>query len=219
MGNTEKRLKLWGRATSINVQKVAWVIAELGLTCERVDAGGEFGGLDAPSYIALNPNKRVPTLIDGDMVLWESNAICRYLVAAYGQLETLHSETAKERAQADMWMEWFQNNVYSNFIALFYQAVRLPPSQRDPAKRTAALDALGKSLALFDAALAGRTFICADQLSLGDIPTGACLYRYFTLKIERPPLPNLERYYANLKTRQSYHDTVMVDYSFLRGSD
>ena len=116
-------------------------------------------------------------------------------------------------------MEWFQNNVYSNFIALFYQAVRLPPSQRDPAKRTAALDALGKSLALFDAALAGRTFICSDQLSLGDIPTGACLYRYFTLEIERPPLPNLERYYANLKTRQSYHDTVMVDYSSLRGSD
>ncbi|MEP5376744.1 MAG: glutathione S-transferase N-terminal domain-containing protein, partial [Hyphomicrobiales bacterium] len=89
-------LKLWGRATSYNVQKVAWIIAELDLSCPRIDAGGAFVGLDDPEYIAMNPNKRVPTLIDGDLVLWESNSICRYLVNAYGKPGHLCGLTAKD---------------------------------------------------------------------------------------------------------------------------
>lgn len=217
--NMVYQVKLWGRATSINVQKVAWVLAELGLTCTRVDAGGAFGGLNDPDYIALNPNKRVPTLVDGNLVLWESNTICRYLVDAYGDDTSLKGQTNEARAQADMWMEWFQNSVYANFIALFHQEVRLPPSQRDPAKRRKALDALYASLGLFDAALGEQNYILGDQPSLGDIPTGSCLYRYFTMEIDRPPLANLERYYARLTQRQSYRDAVMVEYSSLRGLD
>ncbi|MEP5155371.1 glutathione S-transferase family protein [Planktotalea sp.] len=212
-------IKLWGRATSVNVQKAAWVIAELDLPCERIDAGGAFGGLNDPAYIALNPNRRVPTLIDGDLVLWESNAICRYLGQAYGRADMFDPSNAKAQGQADMWMEWFQNNVYANFIALFYQAVRLPPSQRDAKSRSAALDGLCRALEIFDAALADREFICGDRLSLGDIPTGSCLYRFFTMDIERPSLPNIERYYETLTQRKTYHDTVMVDYSSLRGVD
>lgn len=214
-----KTIKLWGRATSVNVQKAAWVVAELGLPCERIDAGGAFGGLDDASYIALNPNKRVPTLIDNDLVLWESNAICRYLGQAYGRPELFDASNAQTQARADMWMEWFQNNVYANFIALFHQEVRLPPSQRNADFRAKALDGLFAALAIFDEALEGREFICGDTLSLGDIPTGSCLYRFFTMDIERPSLPNIERYYEALKNRQTYHDTVMVDYSSLRGFD
>ncbi|MEP3394146.1 MAG: glutathione S-transferase N-terminal domain-containing protein [Litoreibacter sp.] len=213
------KLKLWGRATSYNVQKVAWIVEELGLECSRMDAGGAFGGLDDPEYIAMNPNKRVPTLVDGDQVLWESNAICRYLARAYDAQSALAHETLIADAQADMWMEWFQNNVYTNSIALFHQTVKLPPSQRSASTREAVLDGLTNALRIFDAALSGRKFILGDQLSLGDIPTGSFLYRYFTLEIERPPLPNLERYYDELKTRQAYKDAVMVDYSSLRGLD
>lgn len=215
----EHRIKLWGRATSVNVQKVAWVLAELDLPFDRIDAGGAFGGLDDPDYIALNPNKRVPTLIDGDLVLWESSAICRYLVDAYGSVGLLKGATASNRARADMWMEWFQNTVYANFISLFYQSVRLPPSQRDPATRDHAIDALTKALVIFDDVLADRRFINGDQLGLGDIPTGSFLYRYYTMDISRPALPHLKRYYAQLSERQPYQDHVMVDYSSLRGLD
>lgn len=215
----EHPLKLWGRATSYNVQKVAWVIAELELPHERLDAGGSFGGLSDPDYIAMNPNKRVPTLIDGDFVVWESNSICRYLIDAYGASSTFQLESAKERARADMWMEWFQNNVYSNFIALFYQVVRLPPSQRNAEKRARLEAAVFDALAIFDAALSDRRFIAGDLLSLGDIPTGAFLYRYFTMDIDRPPLENIDRYYASLSKRQAYLDAVAVDYSALRGTD
>lgn len=215
----ETMLKLWGRATSYNVQKVAWIIAELDLPCRRIDVGGAFGGLDDPEYIALNPNKRVPTLADGDQVLWESNAICRYLVDAYATPTTLGRATAQGRAQADMWMEWFQNNVYTNSIAIFYQTVRLPPSQRSAEKRAALVAALADALQIFDDGLKGRQFILGDRMSLGDIPVGAFLYRYFTMDIERPPLSNLERYYGALTQRPAYRDAVMVDYSGLRGSD
>lgn len=214
-------LKLWGRATSYNVQKVAWVIGELGLSCQRIDKGGAFGGLEDPDYIAMNPNKRVPTLADGDRVLWESNAICRYLVAAYAtganlKIQNLKSQTVQDHAQADMWMEWFQSTLYANSIALFYQVVRLPTAQRDEAKRQRLQVELGEALAIFDQALEDRRFILGDQLSLGDIPTGAFLYRYFKMEIARPPLPNLARYYADLAKRPAYQAAVMVDYSALR---
>ncbi|MEO9460095.1 MAG: glutathione S-transferase N-terminal domain-containing protein [Lentilitoribacter sp.] len=212
-------LKLWGRATSVNVQKVAWLIAELELDCDRIDAGGAFGGLDDKRYLALNPNKKVPTLIDGTFVLWESNAICRYLVNKYGSYSPLKDANFTKQAQADMWMEWFQNNVYSNFIALFYQAVRLPPSQRSLEKRDTALQAVNSALALFDDALETKKFVCGNVLSVGDIPTGSCLHRYFTMEIKRPAFSNLERYYEDLKIRKTYQDHVMVDYSSLRGSD
>ncbi|MGJ8610211.1 MAG: glutathione S-transferase family protein [Octadecabacter sp.] len=215
----EHTLKLWGRATSYNVQKVAWVAAELGLSCTRIDAGGVFGGLDDPEYVAMNPNKRVPTLLDGGQILWESNAICRYLVDAYASADDLQRDTAKKRAQADMWMEWFQNNAYANSIAIFYQAVRLPPSQRSPEKQTEVLKALTDALWIFDAGLKDRKFILGERLSLGDIATGAFLFRYFTMDIERPPFAHLERYYSDLKQRPAYRDAVMVDYSSLRGSD
>lgn len=215
----EHSVKMWGRATSFNVQKVAWVAAELGVACERVDLGGMYGGLDDPEYVAMNPNKKVPTLADGDLVLWESNAICRYLADAYGTHATLKPETAQARGQADMWMEWFQNNVYPNFIGLFHQTVRVPPSQRDPEKRDRLNAALTQALHVLDDALAGRKFILGEALSLGDIPAGASLYRYYSMEIDRAPLPNLERYYNDLKQRQTYRDAVMVDYSSLRGFD
>ena len=215
----DQNIKLWGRATSVNVQKVAWVLAELGLTCDRIDVGGAFGGLDDPDYITMNPNRRVPTLLDGDLVLWESNAICRYLVDTYGDSALLKGKTAAERAQSDMWMEWFQSTLYAIFIDLFYQDVRLPPSKRDPVKKAKALAAMSDALAIADAILADQDYMSGARLGLGDIPIGACLYRYYTMNIDRAAHTNLERYYKRLVTRPAYRDHVMIDYSSLRSSD
>ena len=134
-------MRLWGRKTSVNVQKVLWALEELGLDYERLDAGGAFGGLDTSDYVAMNPMRKVPTLQDGDLVIWESNAVVRYLAQAYGD-GALAGNHPADIGRADMWMEWFQNNAYADFIALFYQLVRLPRSQRDPARRDAAIAAL-----------------------------------------------------------------------------
>lgn len=208
-------LKLWGRDTSINVQKVAWVLTELNLAYERIDIGGAFGGLDDPAYTALNPNRRIPTLVDGDMVLWESNAIVRYLADAYGR-EAIWGANPKGRAEADMWMEWYQNNVYVNFQAVFYQKIRLPQDRRDPVLLRKALDQVSEQFALFDKVLQGQDFIAGDRLTIGDVPMAACLYRYYTMDIERPNFTALARYYARLSAHPAYQATVMINYDSLR---
>lgn len=204
-------LTLWGRLTSVNVQRVAWVLAETGLEYARIDTGGAFGGLDDQEYLAMNPNRRVPTLKDGSLVLWESNAICRYLVDAYrGPLATAH------KARADMWMEWFQNGPYAPFIEMFYQTVRLPAAQRDAAVLQQALDRLHGHFDIAEAALAKSAYLTGDTLSLADVPFGTCLYRYFTCDFARGDYPNIKAYYDRLTSRAAYRDTVVVDYSSLR---
>src|SRR5918995_6947223 len=122
-------MKLWGRATSVNVQKVLWALGETGLEVERIDAGGAYGGLDSEVYGSMNPNRRVPTLEDEDLVLWESNVIVRYLATAHGR-GILQPSEPKEAAVADQWMEGMQTTLAPVFIPLFWEAVRKPPSQR-----------------------------------------------------------------------------------------
>ncbi|WP_323764826.1 glutathione S-transferase family protein [Marinovum sp.] len=208
-------MRLWGRKTSVNVQKVLWMLEELGLDYERRDAGGAFGGLDTEEYLAMNPTRKVPTLQDGELVIFESNAVVRYLAQAYGD-GALAGATAADRGRADMWMEWFQNNAYSDFIALFYQLVRLPQSQRDPAKRDAAIAALTGQFAVLESRLSDQPFVAGDRLSMGDIPVGAALYRYYTMEFERPALPALAEYYERLGRREAYRATVMTSYASLR---
>lgn len=208
-------MKLLGRRTSVNVQKVMWTLGELDLSVEQVDLGGQYGGLDTPEYRALNPTGKVPTLIDGDLTLWESNAIVRYLVAAYGK-GRLGSASPAEMARADMWMEWVQNGVYADFITVFIHGFRLPPSQRDMALCEAALGRLNESMALVEARVSTQDYMEGAELSMGDIPVGACLYRYYTMEIARPDLPALAAYYDRLCAREAYRSHVMVPYDVLR---
>lgn len=207
--------KLWGRATSLNVQKVAWVLAETELDYDRIDIGGEFGGLQTDAYRDLNPNGRIPTLLDDGMILWESNAICRYLVHRYGG--TLDQDNVPQNARADMWMEWFQNNVYAAFMTMFREKVRKTASTRDEALLASAITNLHQKFAIADQALADQEFLLGDGVSLADVPLGSCLYRYFTLDIEHGSFPNLSEYYHRLSEHTSYQDCVMVDYSSLYG--
>lgn len=208
---------VWGRDTSINVQKVAWVLAETGLSYEQIQAGGAFGGLKEQKYLAMNPNGRVPTLIDGELTLWESNAICRYLVDTYGG--NLACDGAGEKAQADMWMEWFQSTVYTAFIAMFYQTVRLPTAERDATVLNNTLEKLHNAFQIAETTLSSHPYLTGERLTLADVPFGSCLYRYFTVEIQRPNWPALEAYYARLVARPAYQEKVMVDYSSLRAPD
>lgn len=208
-------MRLWGRKTSVNVQKVLWALEELGLDYERLDAGGAFGGLDTSDYVAMNPMRKVPTLQDGDLVIWESNAVVRYLAQAYGD-GALAGNHPADIGRADMWMEWFQNNAYADFIALFYQLVRLPRSQRDPARRDAAIAALTRQFEVLEKRLSDQPYVAGDRLSMGDIPVGSALYRYYTMEFDRPALPALAEYYDRLGQREAYRTTVMTSYASLR---
>ena len=96
-------LRIWGRNTSINVQKVLWAIGELGIAHERIDVGGSFGKNNEPEYLAKNPNGLVPTLEEEDgFILWESNTVVRYLAAKHGA-GSLEPSDLKTRARSSSW--------------------------------------------------------------------------------------------------------------------
>ncbi len=202
-------LKIWGRNNSINVQKVMWTVAELGLAHERIDVGGAFGGLREPAYNAMNPNQRIPVLEDGDTVIWESNVIVRYLAARYGA-GNLWPEDPAGRALSDQWMEWMVTTIVPDLIPVFLALIRTPPEQRDDAAIEAGVKRLGSTFQILDRQLAERSFVTGESLTMGDIPLGAACYRYHELPIDRPELPNVARWYERLRNREAYRTHVML---------
>lgn len=202
-------LKIWGRTNSINVQKVMWAVAELGLPHERIDAGGAFGGVDTDAYRALNPNGRVPTIDDDGIVVWESNACVRYLAARFGA-GTLWPEDPVVRAAADRWMDWQQTTLVTDMTTVFWGLVRTPEAERDHAAIEAAAGRLGGLWRRLDNHLASRSFVAGERFSMGDIPVGAACYRYLQLPIERPRLAALGAWYGRLQERAPYRAHVML---------
>lgn len=201
-------LKILGRKTSSNVQKVLWGAAELGLEFERTDLGGPFGGNDQPDYLALNPNGTVPTLIDGDYTLWESNSVLRYLAAVHGA-GTLWPTDPKVRGDAERWMDWQIATLSPAMVVVFRGLVRTPPEKRDMKAIEAARDRLSGMFAILDGALEGRGFVTGDRLTIGDIPVGIATYRWFNMPIEREDHANLKRWYDRLCERPGYQEHIM----------
>lgn len=211
-------MKVWGRTSSSNVQKVMWAIAELGLEHERVDAGGAFGVVDTPQYAAMNPNRLVPTVEDDGHILWESNSIVRYLGARYGA-GTLSPNELALRAQAERWMDWQLSTVHPNWGQMFMGLVRTPAAQRDMNKINAAVKNLGATYQILDAQLAGRDYIMGNALTVADIPLGVTAYRYYELGVERPPMANVDAWYARLQARPAYAAHAMISFESLRVPD
>lgn len=209
-------LKIWGRRNSSNVQKVMWLVGELEIPHEQIDVGGPFGKLDSPEFRRLNPHGKIPVLEDGDLVIWESHAILRYLAASYGA-DRFWPVDPVERAAVDEWIEWAQTTLLRNFSDVFWGFYRTPEAGRDPAFITGALERLNRDFELLDGYLAGRSFLLGNHLSLADIPAGMALYRYFEMDIARPSLPNVEAWYAELQKREAYCAHVMVPFDELYG--
>ncbi|MAM56450.1 MAG: glutathione S-transferase [Salinicola sp.] len=202
-------LKIWGRANSTNVKKVLWCAAELELPFERLDAGGAYGVVNEPAYRAMNPNGLIPCIQDDDLVLWESNAIVRYLCARYGR-DSLHDEDPAVRAGADKWMDWTTSSLASPFRDLFWNTVRLPVEQRDDKAAEKGLAACGALLGMADRTLAERPFLSGPAWGMGDIPLGCFAYAWFEMDIARPDLPHLAAWYTRLQSRPAYREHVMT---------
>jgi glutathione S-transferase len=202
-------LRVWGRATSGNVQKVMWAIGELGLPHERIDAGREFGGLETPEYGALNPNRRIPALEDGGVVVWESNVIVRYLSAKFGT-ERLWPSDPATRAVADAWMDWQQTTLFPDMRTVFWALVRGAERVHDRAEVDAAVTNLKGIWSRLDHHLRDRRFVAGDTLTMGDLPVGVMCYRYHALGVDRAPLPNLQAWYERLQTRPAFREHVML---------
>ena len=209
-------LTIWGRKSSVNVQKALWAAAELGISFENPQVGGPFGKTDSPEYGQMNPNRLVPVIEDNGFVVWESSAVVRYLANAYSKGKMSPADV-KLLAIADQWTDWSMTTLYPELIpGLFAQLIRVPAKDRNPADLAAKAKRSGERLAMLDAHLKGRSFITGSDLTFADIIVGSLMYRYFTMPIERPSLPHVEAWYAGLVSRKPYQDNVMIEWESMK---
>lgn len=210
-------LTIHGRATSSNVQMVMWLVGELGLVHRRTDKGHSFGGLDDPEFLAINPHGRVPAMEDGDLTLFESAAINRYLAAKYGRGTSFWPEDPAARAQADAWAEWGKTTLGPAFSGpIFWGLIRTPKEKRNPQAIARAVQVFEALLIRVGAQLGDKPYLMGDAPTLADIAIGHLLYRYFDIPIQRQPRPRVEAYYERLTERPAYAEHVMVSYDVLR---
>ena len=200
-------LTIWGRQNSVNVQKVLWCCAELNLQFHRIDAGLEFGLNGEPAYLALNPNGRVPTLVDDDFVLWESNSIIRYLAMQYGENETtLYPQAPKLRASIDRWLDWTLSTLQPAERPVFWGFVRTPAHERNYPDLEASAHKVAELWAILDKHLDRRSFMEGEAFSLADLVLAAYARRWFGIQdlTDRPGLSNLEGWYRRMSERPAF---------------
>src|SRR5258707_9568057 len=183
-------IKIWGRNPSVNVQKVMWAVGELELPHERIDVGGAFGKNKEPAYLAMNPNGLVPTLEEDGFLLWESNAIVRYLAAKYGAGKLAPADP-RSRARASSWMDWQLTVAHPPLTPVFWGLIRTPPEKRDHAAIEAGKGKWIPGVKNLDAQPAPTPFLARGTLSLGDISVALIADPFRRPLPERAPLPEL----------------------------
>ena len=201
-------IKIWGRNTSSNVQKVMWAIGEMSLPHERIDIGGAFGKNREPAYLAMNPNGLVPTLEEEDgFLLWESNTIVRYLAGKY-KATVLEPADLRTRANASKWMDWQLSVAAPAIFDCFWGLIRTPPEKRNHAAIEDSKKKTTAAVKIMDEQLAKTRYLAGDGFSYGDIPVGIVAYRYRQLVPDRPPFPQFERWYAAISSRPAFKDHI-----------
>ena len=202
-------LRIWGRTTSSNVQKVLWCCAELGIGYERVDLGGPFGGNEDPEYLAMNPNGLVPTVKDGDLIMWESNTICRYLCTTRNG-EWLYPRDPGARTYVERWMDWQLSSIGPPMSALLVGLIRSRPEQRDNAAIESARRKALVAWTIVEDELGSRPYLAGSGLTLAEIVLGTMVYRWHGFPIERPLLRNLKAWYERLRERPAFKTYIEV---------
>ena len=197
-------LQILGRTSSINVRKVLWACDELGLPFARQDWGLGFQSTQAPAFVARNPNALVPVIDDEGFVLWESNTICRYLVAREGRADLLPAD-AQGRARVEQWMDWQAGELNNAWRYAFMALVRKSPAHADKAAIEASRHNWNRHMQILDAQLA-RTgaYAAGPAFTLADIVLGLSVHRWLMTPIVRPDLPAVAAYIERLRQRPAF---------------
>lgn len=205
-------IEVFSRRNASNVLQVMWALGELQLPYKRHAIGGSFGGTKTPEYLAMNPNARIPTIKDGTFVLWESNAIVRYLCRRYDKARLLLADNEMMYALADQWMDWYKTTLYPAYIDLVWAIVRTEPPLRNRRRIAALKSRTEERLRILDQQLGKDGFVLGNELSMADLPFGCLVFRYLNLEITRPSFPNVEAWYKQLCERPAYQEHVMLPF-------
>ena len=193
-------IRLLGRATSGNVQKVIFLLEELGLKYVREDYGRQFNNTNTDAYRKLNPNMKVPTLIDGDLVSWESNTILRYLAAKHNP--GLTGATPAEKTYVERWMDWMLASLNTPYVAVFKEAKK-PAAERSADFAAQSADLVAQ-LKVLDGHIAGKNWFALDRLTIADIALAPVVKRALEFPIERPEFPDLSRWMKAIESRPTF---------------
>jgi glutathione S-transferase len=203
-------LRILGKAGSINVRKVLWTCAELDLPFVREDWGSGFQSTSQPDFLALNPNAMVPVIVDDDVVLWESNTICRYLAGRYGEASTLLPQDPLPRARVEQWMDWQATELNNAWRYAFMALVRNSPAHADPAQVANSIAQWNRAMGILEGQL-GKTgaYAAGAAFSLADVVLGLSLNRWLSTPMERPDYPALQAYAGLLRQRPGCREFCM----------
>ncbi|MEK6347401.1 MAG: glutathione S-transferase [Burkholderia sp.] len=199
-------LNILGKLPSINVRKVMWACAELNLAYEREDWGSGFRATAVPEYLSLNPNALVPVLRDGDFVLWESNAILRYLANREGNA-ALYPLAPQQRALVDQWLDWQTTTLNPTWVYAFLGLARKSPAHQDPKGIEQSIAHWTRQMRILEERLAQTgAYVAGVEHSLADISVGLSVHRWLGTPFERAALPAVEAYYERLAARPGFAD-------------
>ena len=219
-------MRLWGRKSSINVQKVLWCLAELGLEegkdFERIDAGLHFGKNRTPEFLTLNPNGLVPTLEDGNLVLWESNTILRYLRSQYDQSKRFPTDIATQY-NSEKWMDWQVGTMWPSLRAAFLGLTRTPEGERNYEAIRKSYQDTNALLTLLDQQLINQSYCSGDSFNIGDIPLALCVSRWTLLNQTFPDhtgprsiLKNIEAWMERIKAGTKFSMVAEKELNILK---
>jgi glutathione S-transferase len=183
----------------------------LSIPFERLDVGGPFGGTRTPDYLAKNPNALVPVIEEEDgFVLWESNAILRYLARSRAPGHAIYPQDLRAAADCDRWLDWQQTALNDPLRSVFFTLFRIAEPERDWAAFAKAKDQADALFGMLDERLATRRFLCGDAFTLADIALGIYAYRWLKMPLERRAAPHLRRWHDDLATRPAWDKYVAL---------
>jgi glutathione S-transferase len=175
-----------------------FLFEELKMPYERVDVGRQFNNTQTPEYLAKNPNAKVPTLEDGDLVIWESNTILRYVAAK--AKSALYPTDLARRTRVERWMDWQLSALNNPYLAMFREA-KLEPEKRG-ADFAAQLKDFAAQLSILDSSM--KTWVAGDEFTIADICLAPIVYRCLRFGVDLPALPNVKRWDAAVSAREAF---------------
>jgi len=208
-------VSIYGRHTSFNVQKILWLLDELSIKYSHIQLGGKFGGTETEEFGKLNPMRKVPVLVDGDNVIWESNTILRYLVSSYGS-GAWEEGNAYKRSQFERWMDWSQSKFEPAFVGVFWGYYRTPMNLQNKSEIESAIKLCENCLEKLDQQLQHKKYMLGENMSLADITSGVFIYRLIEIGLAFELPKNVAGWYKNLQKSYGYQKWVMSDFSELK---
>lgn len=204
MSSSTDAVRIYGYAGSINVRKVLWACDEIEIAFVREDWGGPHRSPATPEVRATFPTGLVPVLEDGDVTVWESNTIVRYLAASRGRTDLL-PEAPHARARVEQWMDWQASDFNNAWRYAFQALVRRNPAYTDARAIEASLEQLDRAVGIVDTQLARtEAYIASSAFTVADLAIGLAIHRWHALPCAKSEHPAVLRYYERLCDRPAF---------------